>query len=134
MSPAGSSSRDAVQATPAPLSGDAVQDVVVLVSLARQRGLTETDLDELVYEALNAGASRAVNGGARPELSVLDAFDAEHDRADEAAAQINNQGLEAQVEALASEFGIAAAGDLLRDGSLKQSTSQPGTDGVPGPP
>ncbi|MFJ2419241.1 hypothetical protein [Streptomyces brevispora] len=121
MSPAGSSGHDAVPITPTLLSGDAAQDVATLVSLARQRGLTETDLDELVYEALNAVASRAVNGGARPELSVLDAFDAEHDRADEAAARINNQGLEAQVEALASEFGIAVAGELLRDRSLQQS-------------
>ncbi|MFJ5071738.1 hypothetical protein ACIQC7_35515 [Kitasatospora sp. NPDC088556] len=134
MSPAGSSSRDAVPTTPTPAAGDASQDVAALVSLARQRELTETDLDELVYEALNAGASRAVNGAARPELSFLDAFDAEHDRADEAAARINNQGLEARIEALASEFGIAAAGDLLRDNSLKHAAAQPDIDGMPGRP
>ncbi|MCM2392590.1 hypothetical protein [Streptomyces albipurpureus] len=134
MSPAGSSSRNAIQTTPTPVSGDAVQDVASLVSLARQRGLTETDLDELVTEALNASASRAVNGGVRPELSLLDAFDAEHDRADEAATRINNQGLKAQIEALASELGIAAAGDLLRDTSLKHAAAQPDIDGVPGHP
>jgi hypothetical protein len=134
MCPTRSSSHDAIPTTPTPAAGDTSQDVAALVSLARQRGLTEADLDELVYDALNASASRAVNGGARPELSFLDAFDAEHDRVDEAASRTNNQGLEAQIEALAAEFGIAAAEDLLRDSSLKHAAAQPDVDGVPGHP
>ncbi|MGW6605867.1 hypothetical protein [Streptomyces sp. NPDC055036] len=114
MRPIGSSSRDARPPAPTQAEGDASQDIAALVSVARRRGLAEADLDELVCDALNASASRAINGGARPELSFLGAFDAEHDHADAAASWINNQGLEAQIEALATECGIAAAGDLLR--------------------
>ncbi|MFD9868557.1 hypothetical protein ACFXI8_27310 [Streptomyces niveus] len=129
MPSTGSSSRDARLTTPAHAVGDTSLDAAALVSLARQRGLTETDLDELVYDALNAGASRAVNGGAQPELSSFDAFNAEHDHADAAASRTNNQGLEAQIEALATEYGIAAGGDLLRDRPLRRNPDLRGSHG-----
>ncbi|MEU8759581.1 hypothetical protein [Streptomyces sp. NPDC048659] len=92
-----------------------VQGAAGLVRLARGLGLTETDVDELVYEMVHRGASSAYNNGAHPELGDLDAFDAVHDKADEQASAINNRGLEAQVAALAGAFGEQAVEQMLRD-------------------
>lgn len=92
-----------------------VQGAAGLVRLARGLGLTETDVDELVYEMVHRGASSAYNNGAHPELGDLDAFDAVHDDADEQASAINNRGLEAQVAALVGAFGEQAVEQMLRD-------------------
>ncbi|MER5356480.1 hypothetical protein ABT093_39945 [Kitasatospora sp. NPDC002551] len=92
-----------------------VQGAAGLVRLARGLGLTETDVDELVYEMVHRGASSAYNNGAHPELGDLDAFDAVHDDADEQASAINNRGLEAQVAALVGAFGEQAVERMLRD-------------------
>ncbi|MER6116206.1 hypothetical protein [Streptomyces sp. NPDC001743] len=92
-----------------------VQGTAQLVRLARELGLTETDVDELVYEMVHRGASSAYNNGAHPELGDLDAFDAVHDGADEQASAINNRGLEAQVAALVGAFGEQAVERMLRD-------------------
>jgi len=92
-----------------------VQGAAELVRLARELGLTETDVDELVYEMVHRGASSAYNNGARPELGDFDAFDAVHDGADEQASAINNRGLEAQVAALVGAFGEQAVERMLRD-------------------
>lgn len=91
-----------------------VQGTAALVRLTRELGLTETDVDELVYEMVHRGASSAYNNGAHPELGDLDAFDAVHDDADEQASAINNRGLEAQVAALVKAFGEQAVERLLR--------------------
>ncbi|MHC3392265.1 hypothetical protein ACLQ2E_22795 [Streptomyces lavendulocolor] len=92
-----------------------VQGAAALVCLTRELGLTETDVDELVYEMVHRGASGAYNNGAHPGLGDLDAFDAVHDDADEQASAINNRGLEAQVAALVGAFGEQEVERMLRD-------------------
>ena len=86
-----------------------------LIRLAQELSLEDVDLDELVYDALHADASDAVNNGTLPELAFLDAFDAEHDDADEKVSRINNQGLEAQIETLVTAYGVTATEQQLRD-------------------
>ncbi|MFE9424169.1 hypothetical protein ACFYNO_14520 [Kitasatospora sp. NPDC006697] len=97
-----------------PQPGQDAQGSAALVRLARELRLTETDVDELVYEMVHRGASGAYNNGARPELSDLDAFDAVHDDADEQASAICNGGLEAQVAALVEGFGEQEVERMLR--------------------
>ncbi|WP_158834581.1 hypothetical protein [Streptomyces sp. NRRL S-350] len=92
-----------------------VQGAAELVRLAHELGLTETDVDELVYEMVHRGASSAYNNGAHPVLGDLDAFDAVHDDADEQASAINNRGLEAQIAALFGAFGEQQVERMLRD-------------------
>ncbi|MFI6112910.1 hypothetical protein [Kitasatospora sp. NPDC051164] len=92
-----------------------VQGVAELVRLAHELGLTETDVDELVYEMVHCGASSAYNNGAHPGPGGLDAFDAVHDDADERASAINNRGLEAQIAALVGAFGEQQVEWMLRD-------------------
>ncbi|MFD3662680.1 hypothetical protein ACFWVF_19080 [Streptomyces sp. NPDC058659] len=98
-----------------PLPDQQVQGAAALARLARELGLTETDVDELVYEMGHRGASSAYNNGAHPELGDLDAFDAVHDDADDPASAINNRGLEAQLAALVEAFGEQEVERMLRD-------------------
>ncbi|WP_086809460.1 hypothetical protein [Streptomyces reticuliscabiei] len=84
-----------------------------LVKRAEELGVDATDLDDLVIEALNAVASGQYNGGAHPDLTAHDAFDAVHDDADERATAVNNKGLEAQLWLLAQCYGEQAVHVLL---------------------
>lgn len=106
---------DRSEAGTPPCPDQEVQGAAELVRLAGELGLTETDVDELVYEMVHRGASSAYNNGAHPELGDLDAFDAVHDGADKQASAINNRGLEAQVAALVGAFGEQAVERMLRD-------------------
>jgi hypothetical protein len=92
-----------------------VQDGAVLVRLAEELGLTEWDVDELVYDMVHRDASDTYNSGSRPELGDLDAFDAVHDDADEWASMINNTGLAGQVDALIEAFGEQQTERMLRE-------------------
>lgn len=89
--------------------------MAALVRLAGELGLTDVDVDQLVYDMVHRGASDAYNGGQRPELSDPDAFDAVHDDADVRASVINNGGLEDQVSALVEAFGEKQVVQMLRD-------------------
>ncbi len=86
-----------------------------LVRLAEDLGLSEIDVDELVYDMVHRGASSAYNNGAYPDLGDLEAFDAVHDDADEEASRINNGGLDTQLGALAKAFGIETTERLMRE-------------------
>ncbi|MBV9025902.1 MAG: hypothetical protein JO362_19420 [Streptomycetaceae bacterium] len=88
-----------------------------LVRLAEDLGLSELDVEELVYDMVHRGASSTYNNGASasPELGDLAAFDTVHHDADEEASRINNGGLHTQIKALVKAFGAEATEGLLRE-------------------
>jgi hypothetical protein len=81
-----------------------------LLSLCRQKNLTEEDLDELVHEAAAQRAMPAVNEESRPkgQDQLLDA-------AEVSASSINNEGLEAQLKFLVQHYGEDEARRLIQE-------------------
>lgn len=85
-------------------------DLNQLVAQCAELSITEVDLDELVLDVLHEGASEAVNlsGG-----DFVAAFEQMHGDADEAAAEINNGGLRAQLSFLVRAWGLPATQQQL---------------------
>jgi len=84
------------------------ETITALAAHARELGLSEEDLDETIYEITNEDASVAFNA-AEGEYDEL------HDDADGLASQVNNEGLERQLEVIALAYGLEATRKLLDD-------------------
>lgn len=89
-------------------------DLDALRTLAAQLGLTDSDLDDTVYELTNSGAAERYNDGALPDLDDDDAYNELHDTADAEASDINNGGLHSQLAYLLRCMNLTAACEHLR--------------------
>jgi hypothetical protein len=81
-----------------------------LLAICKQRGLTEEDLDELVYEAATAQAIPTVN-----EAETANGQEDILDDAEKKASRINNGGLDDQVAFLLAQNGFAETRKLLEE-------------------
>jgi hypothetical protein len=84
-----------------------------LTGLAESFGVSEVDLDELVHELHSETASQAYNDGDGP-ADEEQAHDELHSAAEDAASDINNSGLEAQVRFLVEQLGESDAEAHIR--------------------
>lgn len=80
--------------------------VAQLLAYAKQENIVPLDLDETIYEITNNNASHAVNAD---EVS----YDEAHDDADGEAAEINNEGLERQLEVILDAYGAVETQHIL---------------------